>query len=57
MILYTEDDDMDALRGAVRMLTDAGQTVTAQKAIPEKLRCKQLLRLCGKGVEIVETHA
>ena len=48
---------MDALRGTVRMLTDAGQTVMAQKAVPEKLRYKQLLRLCGKGVEIVETHA
>ncbi|MBE6658583.1 MAG: hypothetical protein E7604_09085 [Ruminococcaceae bacterium] len=57
VILYTKDDDMDALRGTVRMLTDAGQTVTAQKAVPEKLRYKQLLRLCGKGVEIVETHA
>ena len=57
VILYTPDDDMDALRGTVRMLTDAGQTVTAQKALPEKLRYKQLLRLCWKGVEIVETHA
>ncbi len=57
VILYSAQDDMDALRGAVRMLTDAGQTVMAQKAIPEKLRCKQLLRLCGKGVEIVETNA
>ncbi len=57
VILYTENDDMDALRGTVRMLTDAGQTVMAQKAVPEKLRYKQLLRLCGKGVEIVETHA
>lgn len=57
VILYTGDDDMDALRGTVRMLTDAGQTVMAQKAVPEKLRYKQLLRLCGKGVEIVETHA
>ena len=57
VILYTEQDDMEALRGTVRMLTDAGQTVTAQKAIPEKLRYKQLLRLCGKGVEIVEANA
>ena len=57
VILYTENDDMDALRGTVRMLTDAGQTVMAQKAVPEKLRYKQLLRLCGKGVEIVEANA
>ncbi len=57
VILYGEDDDMDALRGTVRMLTDAGQTVTAQKAVPGKLRYKQLLRLSGKGVEIVETNA
>ncbi len=57
VILYTENDDMDALRGTVRMLTDAGQTVMAQKAVPEKLRYKQLLRLNGKGVEIVEANA
>ncbi len=57
VILYSAEDDMDALRGTVRMLTEAGQTVTAQKAVPEKLRYKQLLRLCGKGVEIVETNA
>jgi ATP phosphoribosyltransferase regulatory subunit len=57
VILYSAEDDMEALRGTVRMLTDAGQTVTAQKAVPEKLRYKQLLRLCGKGVEIVEANA
>ncbi len=57
VILYGEDDDMTALRSTIRMLTDAGQSVTAQKAIPEKLRYKQLLRLHGKGVEILETNA
>ncbi len=57
VILYGAGDDMTALRSTVRMLTDAGQSVTAQKAIPEKLRYKQLLRLHGKGVEILETNA
>ena len=57
VILYTENDDMGALRSTVRMLTDAGQRVCAQKAVPEKMRYKQLLRLNGKGVEILETNA
>lgn len=57
VILYTDNDDMTALRGTIRMLTDAGQSVSAQKAIPEKLRCKQILRMSGKGVEILGNHA
>jgi len=57
VVLYSEGDDADALRSTVRMLTESGQSVMAQKAIPEKIRYKQLLRLSGKGVEIIETHA
>ncbi|MBQ7983013.1 MAG: ATP phosphoribosyltransferase regulatory subunit [Clostridia bacterium] len=57
VILYSDGDDTDALRSTVRMLTESGQSVMAQKAIPEKIRYKQLLRLSGKGVEIIETHA
>ncbi|MBQ8577166.1 MAG: ATP phosphoribosyltransferase regulatory subunit [Clostridia bacterium] len=57
VILYTANDDMTALRGTVRMLTDAGQSVMAQKSVPEKLRYKQLLKMNGKGVEILETNA
>ncbi len=57
VLLYTAEDDMTALRSTVKMLTDAGLSVTAQKAIPEKIRYRQLLRLYGKGVEILETNA
>ncbi len=57
VILYKEEDDLVCLRDAVRMLTERGQSVLAQKTVPEKLRFRQLLRLSGKGVEIVDTHA
>ena len=39
------------------MLTDNGKSVVAQKAVPEKIRYKQLLVLKEKGVEIIENNA
>ncbi|MBE6544192.1 MAG: hypothetical protein E7675_07300, partial [Ruminococcaceae bacterium] len=57
VILYDDDADIKALYGTVKLLTDSGKTVMAQKSIPEKLRYKQLLRFKEKGVEIVEDNA
>lgn len=57
LILYDEDCDTAALSRAVRLLAADGRSVTAQKKIPEKLRYRQLLKLCGKGVEIIENNA
>lgn len=57
VILYGEGADLDALCGMVKMLTDSGRSVVAQRKLPEKLRYKQLLRLQERGVEILENNA
>ena len=57
VILYNENDDINTLNNAIKMLTDNGKSVVAQKAIPEKIRYKQLLALKEKGVEIIENNA
>ncbi len=57
VILYNENDDINTLNNAIKMLTDNGKSVVAQKAVPEKIRYKQLLALKEKGVEIIENNA
>lgn len=57
VILYDEGADLDALNGVIKMLTDSGRSVTAQRKLPEKLHYKQLLRLQERGVEILENNA
>jgi len=57
VILYGENDNLVNLNNAVKLLTDNGKSVMAQKSIPQKIKYKQLLRLNEKGVEIVEADA
>ena len=57
VILYDEGCDLAALNNAVSMLTANGKTVMAQKAVPEKIKYKQLLKLQERGVEIIENNA
>lgn len=57
VILYDENCDMKALSDAVSMLTSNGNSVTALKSIPEKIKYRQLLKLNEKGVEIIENNA
>ncbi len=57
VILYEDGCDLAALNGAVRLLTSNGKSVMAQKAVPEKLHYKQLLKLQDRGVEIIENNA
>ena len=57
VILYEEGCDLGALNNAVSMLTANGKTVMAQKAVPEKIKYKQLLKLNERGVEIIENNA
>lgn len=54
IILYNDDCEMSKLFSAVRMLTESGKSVLAQKQVPEKLKYKQLLSLNRQGVEILE---
>ena len=57
LILYDEDADVGALSASIRMLTESGKSVMAQRSVPEKLRYRQLLRFKERGVEILETNA
>lgn len=57
VILYDKDADPVMLKDTIRMLTANGKSVMAQKAVPEKIRYKQLLRLQERGVEILENNA
>ena len=57
VLLYDKETDLAALMQAVEGLTAAGESVTAQREIPEKLRYKKLLRLTESGVMILEKNA
>ena len=57
VLLYDDAVTVQAVMQAVASLTDAGKTVSAQRAIPEKMRYRTLLKLTEKGVETVETNA
>ena len=57
VLLYDEGADLEAIGDAVRLLTEGGRSVTAQKRVPEKLKYRQLLKLQERGVEIIENHA
>ena len=57
VILYDEGCKLSDIKNAVSMLTANGKTVMAQKAIPEKIKYKQLLKLNERGVEIIENNA
>ena len=57
VLLYDKETDLAALMQAVEGLTAAGESVTAQRDVPEKLRYKKLLRLTESGVSILEENA
>ena len=57
VLLYDKDTDLSVLSKTVRELTEKGLSVTAQKAVPEKLKYRQLLKLNESEVEILEAHA
>ncbi len=57
VLLYDKDADLSTLSRAIGELTAKGLRVTAQKAIPEKLRYRQLLKLTEGEVTLLETHA
>lgn len=57
VILYDETTDIKSLADFVKMMTESGKRVTAQKEIPQKLKYRQLLKMNEKGAEILETNA
>lgn len=57
LLLYDANADPAILRDTVKLLTAGSNSVLCQKAIPEKIRYKQLVRLNERGVEILENNA
>ena len=57
LLLYDADADPAILRDTVKLLTAGSNSVLCEKAIPEKIRYKQLVRLNERGVEILENNA
>ena len=52
LLIYPENADVTAVSRAIRAIADAGRSVTAQRAIPEKLKYRHLVRF-----EEVAPHA
>ena len=57
LLLYGKDDSPAEILAAVQKLTNKGLCVLAQKAVPERLTYRQLLKLTESGVQIIETNA
>ena len=57
IILYKDGDDLNSLNDTIKMLTENGKSVMAQKSVPADVKYKQLLKLNDKGVIIIENHA
>lgn len=53
LLLYGEQHAPADVAKAVQMLMAAGGSVLAERSVPENLRCRQIRRLSGKGVELV----
>ncbi len=57
LILYDENTDIKSLRALADEISGKGLSVTAQKAVPEKLKFKKLIKITESGVETVEGYA
>lgn len=57
VLLYDETADLAVLRGKVAQLIQGGFRVSAQREKTETVRYKQLMKLCGNEVEILENNA
>lgn len=49
VLLYEPDTDPAAVAAQVQRLTSEGRTVSAQRAVPPKLRCREIIRLDKEG--------
>jgi len=57
VLLYDAGADLTVLRTCVEEMTGRGMHVLAQRQVPENIRFRQLLRLCGSEVIPVEHNA
>ena len=57
VLLYDASAPLSAIRRQAQALTDKGCSVMVQQTKPENIRYKQLLKLCGNEVQILENNA
>ena len=57
LLLYTEGTTLSNLRDAVARLSARGDRVMVQRAVPEKLRARQVMKLTNGEVELLEDNA
>ena len=56
VILYDDSADPSAMIKAIKMLTDNGTSVMAEKKVPDKIKFRQLLKFNDRGFEILENN-
>ncbi len=57
VLLYDKGESLSNINKAVKVLTENGESVIAQKTKPQKLRYRRLVKLCGTEVEELENNA
>ncbi len=57
LLLYTEGTSLCNLRDTVARLSARGDRVMVQRAVPEKLRARQVMKLTNGEVELLEDNA
>ncbi len=57
LLLYTEGTTLSNIRDTVARLSARGDRVMVQRAVPEKLRARQVMKLTNGEVELLEDNA
>ena len=57
VLLYEEHTDLSQIRAQANALMQTGRSVMVQRKLPENIRYKQLIRLTGSEVDILENNA
>lgn len=57
VLLYDRQTPVATIRKQVAVLTEQGKTVMVQSGVPENIQYKQLIKLQGSEVEILENNA
>lgn len=57
VLLYDDSTSLSDIRRQADALARAGHSVLVQRQLPENIRCRQLVKLHGSEVELLENHA
>jgi len=57
VVLYQESTPLSAIQAQVNALRAEGRSVMVQRCLPEHIHCRQILKLTGSEVEILENNA